>query len=76
MTKQDCILDFISFNEHGAYFIYRVPSVKRGIRGKSRGHVDEVMIVGIPKNKVAEYIIKNNIDLNKVKHNLIKKEQL
>lgn len=35
--------------------MYKVPQVKRGIRGKTKGKVDEVLIVGVPFSKVEEY---------------------
>ena len=45
--KQELIQ--VSLTNSGAFFIYSVPNVKRGIRGKTRGRADEVIIHGIPK---------------------------
>lgn len=41
--------------------MYKVPQVKRGIRGKTKGKVDEVLIVGIPLKKVEEYCENSNL---------------
>ena len=47
----------ISWNQNGDYYvIFKVPSVPRGIHGKSKGHVDEVLIVGVPKNKIDMFL--------------------
>ena len=46
-----------------AYFIYILPKVKRGIRGKTKGHVDETIIVGVPKGKVVKYCLDEGIEL-------------
>lgn len=44
----------ISPNEHGCYFVYQV-EVQRGIRGKNKGKVKELLIVGVPKNQLNSY---------------------
>ena len=59
--KQELIQ--VSLTNSGAYFIYSVPNVKRGIRGKTRGHADEVIIHGVPKSKLQEFCIKNEIQI-------------
>ena len=47
---EETILQQIVENKDGNfYFIYKVPNVKRGIRGKTRGKVDELLIVGMPR---------------------------
>ena len=51
----------VSINKSGVYFMYKVPQVKRGIRGKTKGKVDEVLIVGIPLKQVEEYCVRNNL---------------
>ena len=58
-TNQDLIQ--LSFNSKGsAYFIYQI-KVTRGIRGNTKGKVNEVLIVGIPKSAIEKYCIKNNL---------------
>ena len=47
----------INRNANGDYyFIYSVPQVKRGMHGKNKGHVDEVLIVGIPQSQLVNYL--------------------
>ena len=47
----------INRNENGDYyFLYAVPNVKRGIRGKSKGQVNEILIVGVPKANLISYL--------------------
>ena len=47
----------INRNANGDYyFLYSVPQVKRGIRGKSKAQVDEVLIIGVPKAKLVNYL--------------------
>lgn len=60
MDKQQMIQ--ISVNPTGAYITYKVP-VTRGIRGKTRGRVDELLIVGIPlkNDRFQQWCIRNNI---------------
>ena len=52
----------ISVNNSGAYIMYKVP-VSRGIRGKTRGKVDELLIVGVPikNDRFHQWCIRNNI---------------
>lgn len=59
--KQELIQ--VSLTNSGAYFIFSVPNVKRGICGKTRGHADEVIIHGIPKNKLQDFCVKNEIQI-------------
>ena len=47
----------------GAYFIYRLPNVARGMHGKTKGHADEVLIQGIPKKRLQDYCVKNEIQI-------------
>lgn len=47
----------INRNANGDYyFIYSVSQVKRGMHGKTKGHVDEVLIVGIPQSQLVNYL--------------------
>ena len=50
----------VSIIKQGVYFMYQLP-VQRGIKGKSKSKVNEVLVVGIPMNKVQDYCLKENI---------------
>ena len=41
-------------NEHGCYFLYKI-QVQRGIKGKTKSKVDELLIVGVPKRALSAY---------------------
>lgn len=47
-----------SFTKNGALYITYYVIVKRGIRGKDKGEVREVLIVGMPKTKWEAYLTK------------------
>lgn len=50
----------VSFLPKGsAYFMYKIPKVTRGIRGKSKGKVDELLIVGVPFSQMEQFCEKN-----------------
>ena len=52
-----CILDSINRNKNGDYYIiFRLPKVPRGMHGKSKGHVDELLIVGVPQDKLDDFL--------------------
>lgn len=51
----------ISLNPHGAYITYLVENVARGMHGKTKGHVNEVLIVGVPNSKLEAFCHKENI---------------
>ena len=63
------ILEEVNPTEHGVYCIFRIPNVKRGIRGKTRGKVDELLIVGIPHSRANQFLNKYGIriDYNNLK---------
>ena len=51
------ILDSINRNQNGDYYIiFRVPNVARGMHGKTKGHVDELLIVGVPQDKLDSFL--------------------
>ena len=51
------ILQEINRNQNGDYYIiFKVPKVARGMHGKSKGHVDELLIVGVPKAKIDSFL--------------------
>ena len=54
---KDLILDSISRNQNGDYYIiFQVPNVARGMHGKSKGHVNELLIVGVPQDKLDSFL--------------------
>ena len=58
-----------SFNEYGAYFIEQV-EVQRGIKGKTRSKVNELLIVGVPAPRLHQWCIDNHIYItNKAVYN-------
>lgn len=60
----------ISLFKAGAYIMHLVPKVSRGMHGKSKGHVDEVLIVGVPNSKLQQWCIDNRIYItNKAVYN-------
>lgn len=55
-------IEFISRNKDGNYYIgFKVP-VKRGIRGKTKAVVEELIIVGMHKDKFKDFCKNNNIE--------------
>lgn len=58
VLEDGTILEEICPNDHGIYLIHRVPAVKRGFRGKSKGKVDELLIVGVPWSKAESFLAK------------------
>lgn len=55
-------LAFVSQNKNGDYYVgYKIP-VTRGIRGKTKGTVDELIIVGMNKSKFEEFKEKHKDD--------------
>lgn len=47
----------INRNQNGDYyFLYSVPQVKRGMHGKTKSKVDEVLIIGVPQSKLVQYL--------------------
>lgn len=55
-----------SLNEKdSAYFIYSLP-VKRGIRGKTKGKVNEVLIIGVPEKQLDSYCYKHNLMISNI----------
>lgn len=64
MSKPFENLIAINRNVNGDYyFIYKVPQVTRGMHGKTKGHVDELLIVGINQKCLVSYLQR---ELNKV----------
>jgi len=56
-------LQYIAKNKDGNYYaIYKV-KVQRGIKGKTKSKVDELIIVGIPKSEFKDFCKKHNINI-------------
>lgn len=53
---------FISKNEDGNYYIGLKMKVQRGIKGKTKSKVDELLILGIPKDKFQNWMKENNYE--------------
>lgn len=52
-----CILEEINRNKNGDYYIiFKLPAVARGMHGKSKGHVDELLIVGVPQKHIDSFL--------------------
>ena len=51
----------IALCDFGAYITHLVPKVSRGMHGKSKGHVDELLIVGVPNSKLEKWCNDNKI---------------
>lgn len=48
-------LEFINTNKNGDFYIgYRI-NVKRGIHGKTKSNVNELIIAGVPKERFPEF---------------------
>lgn len=54
---------FISKNKNGDYYFGFKVKVQRGIRGKTKSIVDELIIVGMPKEKATDFCKKEGIRL-------------
>lgn len=51
----------VTVQSNGVYFMYRLENVTRGIRGKTKGKVDEVIICGVPMKNVEKYCETNHL---------------
>lgn len=56
---------FVSQNENGDWYVGYKIKVPRGIRGKSKAIADELLIIGIPKNKFPAWLEKHGYVLRK-----------
>lgn len=48
---------FVSCNSDGNFYVGYKIKVQRGIRGKSKSKVDELIIVGIPRDKFNKWCL-------------------
>ena len=59
----------INIDDKKAYFIYSL-EVQRGIRGKTKGRVGEVLIVGVNSKRLQKWCIAHNLVItNKAVYN-------
>lgn len=61
MNKDDIV--FISENEDGNFYIGYKVKVQRGIKGKTRSKVDELIIVGMNREKFMNWLEQNNMEI-------------
>ena len=59
MNKDDIV--FISENEDGNFYIGYKVKVQRGIKGKTRSKVDELIIVGMNRERFMNWLEQNNM---------------
>ena len=59
MNKEDIV--FISENEDGNFYIGYKIKVQRGIKGKTRSKVDELIIVGMNRERFMNWLEQNNM---------------
>ena len=57
----DIKIEFISRNKDGNWYVGYKTKVQRGIKGKSRSKVDELLIIGIPDKKFDKWCKEHNI---------------
>jgi len=50
----------VSLHSFGAYFVYKV-KVPRGIKGKTKAKVDEILSVGVPSKNLQRWCIQHDI---------------
>ena len=63
ITKKGNNLVDVTMNKNGDfYFIYSV-EVQRGIKGKDKGKVKELLIVGVPKKNIEKYCVEEGISI-------------
>ena len=66
VMEDGSILEEVNPQEAGVYCIFRLPNVKRGMHGKTKGHVDELLIVGLPWSKANKWLKKYGIRIEKL----------
>lgn len=59
-------IQWISKNDNGDYYVGYKVKVQRGIRGKTKSKVDEVLIVGIPKKDFKSFCLKENLNYDAI----------
>ena len=71
MRTKTMKIKWISKNDNGDFYVGYTVSVQRGIRGKTKGKVDELLIIGIPKNQFKEFCNKHALNYNEIIKELI-----
>ena len=61
MNKDDIV--FISENEDGNFYIGYKVKVQRGIKGKTRSKVDELVIVGMNRERFMNWLEQNDMEI-------------
>ncbi len=61
MNKDDIV--FISENKDGNFYIGYKVKVQRGIKGKTRSKVDELVIVGMNRERFMNWLEQNNMEI-------------
>lgn len=61
MNKDDIV--FISENEDGNFYIGYKIKVQRGIKGKTRSKVDELVIVGMNRERFMNWLEQNDMEI-------------
>lgn len=59
-------LKWISKNDNGDFYVCYTIMVQRGIKGKSKSKVEEVIIVGVPKNQFKDFCNKHNLNYDEI----------
>lgn len=57
-------IKFISKNKDGNYYIGYSVNAPRGMHGKDKGHVEELIIVGMNKSKFKDFCKREGIEIN------------
>lgn len=63
MSKEE--IAFISQNQDGNWYIGYKVKVQRGIKGKTKSKVDELLIVGIPESKFDDFCKREGLHVEK-----------
>lgn len=59
-------IKFISKNKNGDFYVGYIIPVQRGIKGKTRSKVNELIIVGVPKAEMPKFCRDHNIKIKEV----------
>ena len=55
-------IEYITFNENGSIYVFYVFLVQRGIKRKGESKAEEVLVHGIPKHAVKNWLIKHGFE--------------
>lgn len=65
VCEDGSILEYVNPTDHGVYLLFKI-KVQRGIKGKSKSKVDELLIVGVPWSKVDKVLAKYGLRVEKL----------